>query len=835
MPLSDIVNVQITRQTQSVSEPGFGIPLILGTTKSFNDLLRKYNNLQQVSVDFKPYDPEYVAAQDLFAQQITPPYIYIGRRTVNTVSVAVETAMPDIEYTTTINGTDATINSTTTVDDSVVTLSGIVTNVITFDISFTRDNVSVPTVNTVALAPVAFSNGTSIIDFDIDFASGDSIVATVDGIALSAVPFNTDEATTLADLLTEIKTASGVDGSSSVSGSRQLTIVFTVPGNKAVDSVITTGGAEPTATITNDSTTITAIANEIGAASGVTSSTVTGPKEITVVFASSSSAIVNSVVTTLGATQPIATITQDGPLVASNSIAVEVNGHALTPVVFSGSSLATMTAIAAAIQAYLNSSQSVYSPGIATAVVSGINNNVITVTSNPNQPGIIDSFVVTLGSSQATAAIVNTAQPTDKNTIADAMMTEINGLSLGVIATVPLIPNGTFTLNPTVTNTPYTIAVRTDIVTPCNARVEITQGIPNQAYTVIINGTKYIYQAPNEPTDNTTIAAHLVELINALHPTQKLQPVTAVDNANGTFEINADITGIAFDIQVSPLEAMTVQFGLIIGPLVPSTSVVDDLVAIQNVNNDWYALACTDRTVATVKAIAAWIETQVKIFGTASSNSDIINKPLGGGSGDDSTSIAAVFHNLGYVRTFVIYHQDAETDYPECAWMGAVLPLAPGSETWAFKRLASIAYSTLTPTQQNNAFGKSCNTYEFVGGAGITQQGTMAQGEYIDIIRGVDWLTSIIQSYVYSILVNNPKVPYTDAGITAVESQIKRALQQGIDNNFIASSPVPQVFVPTAASVPAIDKANRILRNVKFQATLAGAIQAVEIFGTVSV
>jgi len=35
--------------------------------------------------------------------------------------------------------------------------------------------------------------------------------------------------------------------------------------------------------------------------------------------------------------------------------------------------------------------------------------------------------------------------------------------------------------------------------------------------------------------------------------------------------------------------------------------------------------------------------------------------------------------------------------------------------------------------------------------------------------------------------------------------------------------------------VPPIDKANRILRNVSFQATLAGAIQAVQITGTVSV
>jgi hypothetical protein len=111
----------------------------------------------------------------------------------------------------------------------------------------------------------------------------------------------------------------------------------------------------------------------------------------------------------------------------------------------------------------------------------------------------------------------------------------------------------------------------------------------------------------------------------------------------------------------------------------------------------------------------------------------------------------------------------------------------------------------------------------------------MAQGEFIDIVRGIDWLTSRIQEFVYSVLVNNPKVPYTDAGITAIEAQVKRALQLGISNNFIASDPAPIVTVPKAADVPTIDKTNRILKNVKFQATLAGAIHAVNITGTVTV
>ena len=43
MPLSDIVNVQITRQTQTVSEAGFGTLMILGTFK------RRKNTVCQIS------------------------------------------------------------------------------------------------------------------------------------------------------------------------------------------------------------------------------------------------------------------------------------------------------------------------------------------------------------------------------------------------------------------------------------------------------------------------------------------------------------------------------------------------------------------------------------------------------------------------------------------------------------------------------------------------------------------------------------------------------------------------------------------------------------------
>ena len=853
MPLSNIVNVQITRQTQSVSEAGFGTPLILGTSKRFNDVVREYFNLQGVAVDFNPYDLEYIAAEDIFAQPVTCPSILIGRRTVDTAGIEVETALPNQNYTVTINGNAVTVPSNTAVQDSVVTLSGVVTSVITFD---------------------------------ANFVTGNSTVVTVNGTPLAAVPYDTSNAQTLTDIATAIAGAAGVTSAVS-NGTNAITVVFVTAASAEINSAVTTGGAsQPNATITysgplvtgnlinvslngnvvgtvtskitystaftagtstvttvngvaltavlfdsSNAGTLTDIAAQLAGLPAVASAVSNGTDTVTVVFAAAGNNTVNSSVTTGGST-PTAAISQGG-------------------FVFATSSAATMATIAAAVQTALNTG---FSPGIGTVVVSGVDSNIMSVNSNPNQAGIIDFFTVSLGASQPTAGIVNANQPTDANTIASALVAAINAFNdpvLGVTATNPSTPDGTLSISANVSGVPWTLAVSTDIQNPNQARVVITQAIPGQTYTVNLNGSltyknapSFQFTAPATVQSNEQIALALVTAINSTNlldangnvilingnpiPNPIKGTISANDNGNGSFEI---LGTPPFLIQAFPFEAMVVQKGLIVQPYVPSASVVTDIQAIQAVNDNWYALACTDRTVATVEAIAAYIETQIKIFGTASSDPNIINQP----AGTDTTSVAAVFNNAGYARSFVLFSEEAAVDFPECAWFGAVLPLTPGSETWAFKMLASISTSDLSGTQESNAFAKQCNTYEYVGGVGITQRGTVAAGEYIDIIRGVDWLTSQIQTNVYNLLVNSPKVPYTDSGITSVEAQIRQALQLGIDNNFIASSPPYQIFVPTAASVSSNDKANRILRNVKFQATLAGAIQAIQINGTVSV
>jgi hypothetical protein len=727
MPLSDIVNVVITRQTQTVSEAGFGIPLILGTSNHFNDLIRFYTSMDEVALDFNSNDREYIAAQDIFSQTISPDIIAIGRRQVDDVTIEVETASPNADYILDINGDELITNSSSTNTYSVVTLNA----------NLVPNNRIAVVVNGTGVGTV-----TSVIDFDSDFVALNEILSTINGVDYGPVTFTSDQATTIGLVKDSIELSPDVL-TATVTGARQITVVFNGP-------VINT-------------------VNEV-----------------------------NSVITTLGASQPIAGIAQGG-------------------FVYAVSHADTMETIAAAI---------LLEPGIANTIVSGTNDRVLTVEGPINTTATVNSFVVTGGASTATATITNPLQFVSVDSIAADIVSNVNSqVDYPVSATDNL--DGTFTLTNNTPGIPYTLRVSTSIGNPNQARVRITQVSPNQVYTVTINGIEFSYRAPINIQTADQIVTALVDLINVA---DNDFPFIATNNDDGSFEVNSDDFNFVFSISVSQ-EVMSLEKGLIVTELVAANPVADDLTAINEANNTWYALISVERDVATVKAIAAWVEARIKLFGTASSDPDIINVQ----AGIDTTSIAAFLNQAGYVRTFVMYHQDADYDYPEAAWFGAVLPLEPGSETWKFKSLNTISYSNLTTTQSLNALNKKANTYEFVGGVGMTANGTVAEGEYIDTVRGIDWLSARIQEFVFSVLVNNPKVPYTNSGIAVIQAEVKRALELGINNNFLSDNPLPIVTVPLAQDVPPADKANRILRNVRFTATLANAIHAVVIRGTVSV
>lgn len=254
-------------------------------------------------------------------------------------------------------------------------------------------------------------------------------------------------------------------------------------------------------------------------------------------------------------------------------------------------------------------------------------------------------------------------------------------------------------------------------------------------------------------------------------------------------------------------------------------------------SGDWYGVALASRVEADVLDAAEWVESNERLFGVSSDQAGIIDAAV-------STDIASKCQQKQYFRTHVWYHGQAKTEALEAAITANRFTYYPGGETWANARLSGITYDNLAEGAALAAHAKNANTFEQMRNFAVTQNGKVAAGEWIDVIRGRDWLAEQVKINVASQIINaNGKVPFTDDGILIIVNGVRQALMLGQTRGLIALDEIDDagrkipgfvISVPRSASISPNDKANRILRDLKFSARLAGAIHVAEIKGNLT-
>ncbi len=248
-----------------------------------------------------------------------------------------------------------------------------------------------------------------------------------------------------------------------------------------------------------------------------------------------------------------------------------------------------------------------------------------------------------------------------------------------------------------------------------------------------------------------------------------------------------------------------------------------DLDAIAAESSAWYALYTLYNSAAMVAQAAAWTEAQVRIYIPDVCDTATITAAVGGGDNLDA------LHTSAYDRTMGEYHPSPAAMLG-AALMGQVLPLDPGSETWAFKQLHGPAPVQLTATHRVNLRAKNANTYEAVtSDANISWDGKTAGGEFLDTVRGLDSLRDDASKSILEALIANPKIPYTDAGASILGSELEGAMTRAANAGILALAPAPVVVVPKVASQSTANRAARKFVGLKGSGTLAGAIQDVTV------
>ncbi len=355
--------------------------------------------------------------------------------------------------------------------------------------------------------------------------------------------------------------------------------------------------------------------------------------------------------------------------------------------------------------------------------------------------------------------------------------------------------------------------------------VQTIVALGGELYEFTITGptgvnTVITYTAVAADTE-TVIAAALDAQIGAITdlsstPTAGVMAVSA-DNPNEMFRVNG-IEETILDFADTTIDS----------------NLVAELSTITSQNGDWYGLILADpNSSARVQLLAALIETQERIFGATTHDTAV-------GDAVSTTDVMFLLNAAQYFRTYSIYSGN-QGAYAGATWMGGRFPIDPGAATWAFKPLPGVIVDNLEESFSSAIETKKGNTYTTVAGAAITFEGTMASGEFIDVIRGRDWLTVRLQERIFSLLINAAKVPFTNPGIDQVGSEVSAQMEEGIAAGYL-SGDVPEgqdkafiVTTPDVSQVSSADKLARLLPDVFFEATLAGAIHAVQVNGVIKI
>lgn len=200
---------------------------------------------------------------------------------------------------------------------------------------------------------------------------------------------------------------------------------------------------------------------------------------------------------------------------------------------------------------------------------------------------------------------------------------------------------------------------------------------------------------------------------------------------------------------------------------------------------------------------------------------------------DNQLDIVQELKSKNYANIFCCYQTDV-TESLAAALMGKMLSKTPGSVSWAFKDLIGIKPQQIALDINEKLKTLNINRYISIADVGITLDGKVANGEYIDILHGRAWLQVRMQERLFRLFMLNDKIPFTDKGLDLVRSEILAQLSDGVNRGFLAQDPKPQVYIPPLAEINAEMREKRILPDVSFSARAAGAIHEIEIRGTIT-
>ncbi|ETR73983.1 MAG: hypothetical protein OMM_00558 [Candidatus Magnetoglobus multicellularis str. Araruama] len=213
------------------------------------------------------------------------------------------------------------------------------------------------------------------------------------------------------------------------------------------------------------------------------------------------------------------------------------------------------------------------------------------------------------------------------------------------------------------------------------------------------------------------------------------------------------------------------------------------------------------------------------------------------------TNIQKMKGKYGQKRGVIIYHDD---DTLATALIGKQGGKPLGSTNWAFQEMAGLSNGgykdyyplEVTESQKDTLQNNNCNFLDQTFGAIHFQPGQTTggrdierHGEYIDVIRNIDYLQTRSEEELFRVLLDSEIVPYSDDGIAILESEQRRILKEYgcVKGQEILIEDSIETDFPRRGEIDSSLRNNRTYQVGTWKAELAGAINNVVIRGKVFV
>lgn len=309
-------------------------------------------------------------------------------------------------------------------------------------------------------------------------------------------------------------------------------------------------------------------------------------------------------------------------------------------------------------------------------------------------------------------------------------------------------------------------------------------------------------------------------------------PTVALADTNTTLTLTAPVSGQCLFVEILDAPQYVGYSGLSLEYTHADPGLAANLTSIKTADPSWYGFTVLNAGTAEILAAAQWADSQTVIYAQDTSQT----ATLGSGTSD----LMGLTKTANRERSIIFYRASQRDCYP-AGIMARKFAFPAGKDGWAYTEVVGSAADNLSETAQTNVRGKNGNFVVDRHGDTCFFDGKTASGQWVDLVRGRDWLESEITLAMHDLQVraanslSQGRLPYTDSTVAAIANVVKGVLNTATkaDHMFLVPGSV-QITTTPVSQVSAATKATRLYPYVTWTAQMQGGINGGTISGSIT-